>query len=226
MTVKIQTPPKLRDLAVVQEQAVGLDLGLKDLFCSSDGEQVQAQQFYRDLEPALAVAQRAGHKARVQAIHAKIANRRKDHLHKLMTALTRTNQAVFLGNVDASALAQIGMAKSVLDAGWSALRTMLQYKCDDAGVWFKEVDERYSTQDCSTCGPRPAPPAARACPYGTGSVRAAARSTTATSTPRSTSATAGWPDWSSSSPSQWSREAMNLRRMRRGKPPGPNMALL
>ena len=103
------------------------------------------------------MAQRAGHKARVQAIHAKTANRRKDHLHKLSTALVRTSQAVFVGNVDASALAQTGMAKSVLDAGWSALRTMLQYKCDDAGVWFKAVDESYSTQDCSTCGTRAGP---------------------------------------------------------------------
>lgn len=157
VTVKVQAQAKLRDLARVQEQAVGLDLGLKDLFCSSDGEQVQAQQFYRDLEPALAVAQRAGNKGRVKAIHAKIANRRKDHLHKLSTELVRTNQAVFVGNVDASALAQTGMAKSVLDAGWSSLRTMLQYKCDDAGVWFKEVDERYSTQDCSACGTRAGP---------------------------------------------------------------------
>ncbi len=38
------------------------------------------------------------------------------------------------------------MAKSVLDSGWSTFRTMLQYKCDDAGVWFKEVNESYSTQ--------------------------------------------------------------------------------
>jgi len=102
VTVKVQAQAKLHDLALVQEQAVGLDLGLKDLFCSSDGEQVQARQFYRDLEPALAVAQRAGNKGRLKAIHAKIANRRKDHLHKLSTGLVRTNQAVFVGNVDAS----------------------------------------------------------------------------------------------------------------------------
>ena len=49
------------------------------------------------------------------------------------------------------------MAKSVLDAGWSAFRTMLQYKCDSAGVWFEEVDERYSTQTCSCCEARTGP---------------------------------------------------------------------
>ena len=90
----------------------------------------------------------------MRALHAKVANRRKDHLHKRSTELVRKNQAVFVGNVDASALAQTGMPKSVLDAGWGSLRTMPHYKCDDAGVWFKQIDERYSTQDCSTCGAR------------------------------------------------------------------------
>ncbi|MGU7785039.1 RNA-guided endonuclease InsQ/TnpB family protein [Burkholderia sp. PU8-34] len=49
------------------------------------------------------------------------------------------------------------MAKSVLDAGWSLFRTMLQYKSDDAGVWFEEVDEAYSTQTCSCCKRRTGP---------------------------------------------------------------------
>ena len=58
------------------------------------------------------------------------------------------HRAIFVGNVNASTLAQTRAAKSsVLDAGWSTFRTMLQYKCDSAGVWFKEVDEAYSTQD-------------------------------------------------------------------------------
>ena len=80
-----------------------------------------------------------------------IAHRRKDFLHKLSTSQARRCAAVFVGDVDAKALAQTRMAKSVLDAGWSAYRTMLKYKCDDAGVWFKEVDERFSTQECSVC---------------------------------------------------------------------------
>lgn len=40
------------------------------------------------------------------------------------------------------------MAKSVLDAWLGAFLTMLSYKCDDAGVWFDEVNEAYSTQTC------------------------------------------------------------------------------
>lgn len=137
--------------------AVGIDLGLKDLCATSDGSTVEAQRFYRDLEPALATAQRAGKKHRVKAIHAKIANRRKDALHKASTDIVRRHGAIFVGNVNASALVKTPAAKSVLDAGWSAFRTMLAYKSDDAGRWFAEIDEAYSTQDCSTCGSRTGP---------------------------------------------------------------------
>src|SRR5882724_8116373 len=59
--------------------------------------------------------------------------------------------------LNASALAKTRLAKSVLDAGWSTFRTMLQYKCADAGVWFDEVDEAFSTQTCSVCDSRAGP---------------------------------------------------------------------
>jgi putative transposase len=51
-------------------------------------------------------------------------------------------------------MTQTSNAKSVLDAGWSQFRTMLLYKCDHAGVWFKEIDESYSTQECCVCHAR------------------------------------------------------------------------
>ena len=44
------------------------------------------------------------------------------------------------------------MAKSVLDAGWGSLKTMLEYKCAHAGVVFEVVNEAYTTQACSGCG--------------------------------------------------------------------------
>jgi IS605 OrfB family transposase len=83
--------------------------------------------------------------------------RRKDARHKLSTALVREYGAIFIGNVNASALAKTRLAKSVLDAGWSAFRTMLQYKGADAGVWFEEVEEAFSTQTCSRCSNRTGP---------------------------------------------------------------------
>lgn len=152
ITVKV-----LRKPCNIGARAVGIDLGLKDFAATSDGETVEAPQCYRDLEPALAAAQRAQKKARVRALHAKIGHRRKDFLHKLSTRLVAEYGAIFIGNVSASRLAKTRMAKSVLDAGWSTFRTMLQYKCDDAGVWFDEVNEAYSTQTCSACDARSGP---------------------------------------------------------------------
>ncbi len=133
-------------------KAVGIDLGLKSLAVMSDGETVEAQKFYRDLEPKLAIAQRAKDKKRVRALHAKIANRRKDHLHKLSTRLVRENGAIFVGNVNSAGLAKTKMAKSVLDAGWSTFRTMLEYKAVRHQVLFAVVDERFTTQACHECG--------------------------------------------------------------------------
>ncbi len=119
---------------------------------------IEAPRFYRDLEPALGRAQRAGKKGRVRALHAKTGNRRKDFLQKCSTGLVRSGYAaIFVGNVNAANLARSGHGKSVLDAGWSAWRTMLRYKCDDAGVWFEEIDEAFSTRTCSVCNSRTGP---------------------------------------------------------------------
>jgi IS605 OrfB family transposase len=136
---------------------LGIDLGLEDLVATSDGEKLSAPQFYRGLEPKLAIAQRAGKKNRVRAIHAKIANRRKDSLHKFSTRLVRAYDIIYVGNVSAAALVKTPLAKSVLDASWSAFRTMLRYKCDFAGATFAEVDEAFSTQTCSVCDARSGP---------------------------------------------------------------------
>jgi putative transposase len=136
---------------------IGIDLGLKALYATSAGTVEQARRFYRDLEPKLAIAQRAGKTKRLKALHAKISNRRKDFLHKQSTAIVRKHGAVFVGNVNAVAQARSGRGKSVLDAAWSSFRTMLKYKCDDAAAAFAEVDESYSTQDCSACGARTGP---------------------------------------------------------------------
>jgi IS605 OrfB family transposase len=148
----INCPVEVPGVQSAGTASVGIDLGLKSFAVMSDGEAIEAQRFYRDLEPALAVAQRANNKKRVKAIHAKIANRRKDHLHKLSTRLVRENGAIFVGNVNAVGLAKTKMAKSVLDAGWSSFRAMLEYKAIRHQVLFAEVDEAWSTQTCHECG--------------------------------------------------------------------------
>jgi IS605 OrfB family transposase len=131
--------------------SVGIDLGCKTAATDSNGEKVVGRE-YRKLEQKLGVAQRAKKKDRVRAIHDKIKNRRKDTLHKYSTKLVKENALVVVGNVSSSKLVKTKMAKSVLDAGWGQLKSMLEYKCNHAGSEFLEVNEAYSTQVCSGCG--------------------------------------------------------------------------
>ena len=134
---------------------VGIDLGLKTLATCSDGRKIRALRLYRAHERKLTTAQRARNKKRVRAIHARIANCRKDQLHKASTDLVRANCRIVVGNVSASALAKTKMAKSVLDAGWSSFRNMLRYKAIRRGVDYSEIDEKFTSQTCSTCGTLP-----------------------------------------------------------------------
>lgn len=134
---------------------VGIDLGLKNLATLSDGGKIEAPSFYRRSEAALATLQRARKPKRVRAIHSKIANRRKDFIHKLSAQLSKQYGLIVVGDVSPSKLAQTRMAKSIHDAGWSDLKAKLSYKTHLRGGSCLEVSERMSTQTCSSCGALP-----------------------------------------------------------------------
>ncbi|AJG24425.1 RNA-guided endonuclease InsQ/TnpB family protein [Cupriavidus basilensis] len=131
---------------------LGIDLGLKTAATYSDGSEFAMPKWYRLSEADLGIAQRANKKRRVKAIHARIANQRKDAIHKETTALVKKHAAIFVGNVNAKAMAKTSMAKSVHDAAWTTFRTQLKYKAIRQCVVFEEVNEAFSTQTCSCCG--------------------------------------------------------------------------
>lgn len=151
----INVPIEVESDAKPKMSQVGVDLGLKDLASMSDGSKIEAPSFYRKLEVALGTAQRARKSKRTKAIHRKVANRRKDFLHKVSRALAERNGLIIIGDVSSTKLAQTKMAKSVLDAGWSDFKRMISYKAMMHGGTMVEVDERYSTQTCSHCGAMP-----------------------------------------------------------------------
>jgi putative transposase len=135
--------------------AVGIDLGLKDLATLSTGERIEAPQHYRRLEAKLGKAQRATKRRLAKAIAAKVANARKDHLHKASARIALAHNLIVVGNVSSEQLARTSMAKSVLDAGWSTFRNQLSYKAIRHGGRLIEADERLTTQVCSACGSLP-----------------------------------------------------------------------
>lgn len=131
---------------------VGIDLGLKELAALSTGEKIGNPRHVRRASAKLAQAQRAGRKKLVRKIHRKVAAQRRHFLHETSTRIVRANALICVGDVNSAALARTRMAKSVLDAGWSTLRSQLRYKAMRHGARFVETNERYSTQVCSDCG--------------------------------------------------------------------------
>lgn len=136
---------------------LGIDLGLKDLIACSDGVKYSRENLTRTHEDALAMAQRAHKKRRVTAIHARIANCRKDWAHKTSTTIARRAKLIAVGNVSSATLAKTRMAKSIYDAGWSQLRSMLAYKAMRLGVIYCDVNESGSSVTCADCGTRCGP---------------------------------------------------------------------
>jgi putative transposase len=136
---------------VAPNEAVGLDLGLKDTAATSDGDRLQAGHFYRSIEQKIANAQRRGHKRQAKRLHRTAARRRKDALHKFSRKIINSYQSIKIGDVSSRKLVKTRMAKSVLDAGWGMLKSQLHYKGQQAGRSVVIVNERNTTRTCSSC---------------------------------------------------------------------------
>src|SRR3984957_600228 len=104
------------------DEAVGLDLGLKNTVATSQGDKHEAAQFYRHIEQKIAQAQRRGHKRQAKRLHRWAARRRRDALHKFSRKLVNEYQTIIVGDVSSLKLVKSRMAKSVLDAGWGLLK--------------------------------------------------------------------------------------------------------
>ncbi|MBK8537738.1 MAG: transposase [Candidatus Competibacteraceae bacterium] len=131
---------------------IGIDLGLKTLATCSDGHKIEAPQWYRRQQKRIAEHQRKRRSRHARNLHAKIANRRKDFLHKESHRLTQECELIVIGNISSSKLTKTNLAKSVNDAGWSMFRHFLDYKAIARKVVYREVSEHLSTQTCSGCG--------------------------------------------------------------------------
>ncbi|MFG2376904.1 RNA-guided endonuclease InsQ/TnpB family protein [Streptomyces sp. NPDC048504] len=131
--------------AAATTAAVGLDAGITSLVTLSTGEKVANPKHERRDRARLAKAQRElsrkaqgsanREKARrkVARVHARIADRRRDHLHKLSTRLVRENQTVMIEDLTVRNLLKNGtLARAISDASWTHLRSMLEYKC----AWY------------------------------------------------------------------------------------------
>ncbi|MFI5878846.1 RNA-guided endonuclease InsQ/TnpB family protein [Streptomyces sp. NPDC051554] len=146
--------------------AVGIDAGITSLVTLSTGEKVTNPRHERRDRARLAKAQRElsrktkgsanGEKARrkVARVHARIADRRRDHLHKLTTRLVRENRTVVIEDLTVhNLLKNHTLARAISDASWTELRSMLEYKCAWYGRELVVIDRWFpSSKLCGACG--------------------------------------------------------------------------
>ncbi len=145
---------------------VGVDAGITALVTLSTGEKIPNPRHERTDERKLVKAHRElsrkarGSKNRAKArrkvatIYARIADRRRDFLHKLTTRLVRENQTVVIEDLPVSNLLRNhSLARAISDAAWRQLRTMLEYKTAWYGRNVVAVDRWFpSSKLCSACG--------------------------------------------------------------------------
>jgi len=157
--------PTIKPLPV-NENAIGIDLGITSLIADSNGEKITNPKHFKKHQKRLKKAQKNlarkqkgsknREKARVKVakIHLNISDSRKDFLHKLTTRLVRENQVIAVESLAVKNMVKNHkLALAISDSGWSELIRQLDYKCRWYGRKLIEIDRWFpSSKRCNSCG--------------------------------------------------------------------------
>lgn len=147
-------------------EAIGIDLGLKNFIVTSDSIKVDANSFLKDGLKRLSKLQRGlsrktiGSKSwnrqrrKVAMAYKNICNRRKDKLHKLSTSLVRKYGTICTEDLSVRGLIKNRkLSRFIADAGWGDFERMLEYKADWNGSTVVKVGRYFpSSKTCGVCG--------------------------------------------------------------------------
>ena len=178
--ISIQTQREVEQPTSIATTSIGIDLGIARFATFSDGSYIAPLNSFKIQQAKLAKYQRRmAHKqkfsnnwkkakAKVQKIHTKIANARRDFLHKTTTTISQNHAVVFVEdlqvrNISQSAAgtaenpgtnvaAKSGLNKAILDQGWGEFRRQLDYKTAWNGGMLFAVPPQYTSQTCPCCG--------------------------------------------------------------------------
>ena len=147
-------------------EEIGIDLGIKDVVVCSNGFASGNPKHYQKYQARLKTLQRRlarkkkgsnnRYKARLKVakLHAKIADCRKDFLHKLSTKLVSESQAIYTETLAVkNMMANHKLARAIADCGWGELLRQLEYKCNWHDRKIGAIDRWFpSTKRCNPCG--------------------------------------------------------------------------
>lgn len=147
-------------------EAIGLDLGIKDLIIDSNGTKYNNKKFLKEYERKIKHLQRelsrkkkGSHnkeKARqkLAIAYEKVSNKRNNYLHQLTTKIVKENSIICIENLNVKGMMKNHkLYKSIADCSFSMIRRMLEYKCK----WHNRqliVIDRWSpsSKTCNNCG--------------------------------------------------------------------------
>lgn len=158
--------PDPAPVAVTEEGAVGIDVGLKSFAVLSDGTEIENPRFLRLALAKLKRAQRRLSRktkqsnrrkkqvAKVVKLHIHVKNSRKDFAHKASTAIVKNHDVVAVEDLNIRGMVKNRhLSHAISDAGWGLFLTMLKYKAEWAGKHFVKIGRFEATsKTCSACG--------------------------------------------------------------------------
>ena len=175
----VQTEREVEAAVPVATSAVGVDMGIARFATLSDGSYLEPLNGFKRHEAALRRAQQAmgrkqkfssnweKAKARVARLHSRIANARRDYLHKATTTISQNHSMVCIedlqvGNMSRgsagsreapgrSVKAKSGFNKAILDQGWFEFRRQMAYKVAWRGGYLVAVPSKNTSRTCPCC---------------------------------------------------------------------------
>jgi len=162
VSILCETGENIKPKATIEENtSVGIDLGVKTFLVTSDGECFDNPKFLRESLSKLKYVQRKFSKNKgkrtknkLAKLHEKVANQRKDFLHKTSSKLISDNQTICIEDLNIKGmLANHKLALSISDCGWSMFVDMLEYKAEWYGKNILKIGRfEPSSKLCSCCG--------------------------------------------------------------------------